>query len=168
LWSGAGGIFDLQSRASEEVDMTLDELKDKARAKVETDNPGNTNFKAGKVLENILDGTLISVTFQTSAGKEDSNHVLFNKNNEMRTYRWHGDVLNAVAGAKERVWFFRFIELAGIGGVIAFGLIVIFAIFLCALAFANPDLRPAVLEVVKLSFTTILGYFFGSQAAARK
>ena len=69
--------------------MTLDELKEKARTKVENDNPGNTNFKVSRVFENLLDGTLISVTFQNSAGKEDSNHVHFAKN-EVRTYRWHG------------------------------------------------------------------------------
>lgn len=147
--------------------MTLDELKEKARAKVEDDNPGNTNFKVSRVFENLMDGTLISVSFQNSAGKEDSNHVHFGRN-EVRTYRWHGDVLNAIASTRERVWFFRFIELAGIGGVIAFILVLIFSVLLCALAFFNPDVNPSILEVVKLSFTIILGYFFGSQTAARK
>src|SRR3989442_10862929 len=108
--------------------MTLDELKEKARAKVENDNPGNTNFKVSKVFENLMDGTLISVSFQTSTGKEDSNHVHFGRMNEVRTYRWHGDVLNAIASTRERVWFFRFIELAGIGGVIAFILVLIFSV----------------------------------------
>ena len=148
--------------------MTLDELKEKARAKVENDNPGNTNFKVSKVFENLMDGTLISVSFQTSTGKEDSNHVHFGRMNEVRTYRWHGDVLNAIASTRERVWFFRFIELAGIGGVIAFILVLIFSVLLCALAFSNPNVNPSILEVVKLSFTIILGYFFGSQTAAKK
>jgi hypothetical protein len=147
--------------------MTLDDLKEKARARVETDNPESTNFKINKVYENLMDGTLISVSFQTSTGKEDFNHVHFGRN-EIRTFRWHSDALNAVANYKERIWFFRFIELAGIGGVIAFILVLIFSILLCVLAFFNSNVNPSILEVVKLSFTIILGYFFGSQTAARK
>ena len=147
--------------------MTQDELKEKARTRVETDNPGSTDFKVSKVYEDLLDGVVITVTFKTSAGKEDSNHVHFGKN-EVRVFRWHSDVLSAISSAKERVWFFRFIELAGIGGVIAFILVLIFSVLLCALAFFNPNVNPSILEVVKLSFTVILGYFFGSQTAGRK
>ena len=106
--------------------MTLDEMKDKARARIETDNPGCTGFKVIRVFENVMDGTVVSVTFTTPAGKEDSNHVHFGRS-EVRVYRWHGDILAAVAGSRERVWFFRFIELAGIGGVIAFFLVLIFS-----------------------------------------
>jgi hypothetical protein len=58
-------------------DMTLDDQKENARARVEADNPECTNFKVNKVYENLMDGTLISVSFQTSAGKEDFNHVHF-------------------------------------------------------------------------------------------
>jgi hypothetical protein len=88
--------------------------------------------------------------------------------NDIRTFRWHSDVLNAISGTRERVWFFRFLELAGIGGVIAFILILIFSVLLCVLAFSSSTVNPSILEVVKLSFTVILGYFFGSQAAAKK
>lgn len=147
--------------------MTLDDLKEKARARVEADNPESSSFKINKVYENLMDGTLISVSFQTSAGKEDFNHVHFGRN-EIRTFRWHSDVLNAIASTRERIWFFRFIELAGIGGVIAFILVLIFSILLCVLAFSSSNVNPSILEVVKLSFTVILGYFFGSQAAAKK
>jgi hypothetical protein len=147
--------------------MSLDDLKEKARTRIETDNPGSTNFKVSRVYENLMDGVLITVTFQTNGGKEDSNHVHFG-NNEVRVYRWHSDVLAAISSTRERVWFFRFIELAGIGGVIAFILVLIFSVLLCALAFLNPNVNPSILEVVKLSFTVILGYFFGSQTAGRK
>ena len=147
--------------------MTLDDMKEKALSKVEAANPGNKNYKPGRVLENILDGTLISITFDTPT-KEESNHVHFSSKGEVRIYRWHADVLNAIAGSKERLWFFRFLEFAGVGGLIAFVLVMIFAIFLCVLAFYNPEFRKDILDVVKLSFTTILGYFFGSQAAAKR
>ena len=69
--------------------------------------------------------------------------------------------------SRERVWFFRFIELAGIGGVIAFFLILVFSILLCVLAFV-PTANSTVLELVKASFTIILGFFFGSQSAGKK
>jgi hypothetical protein len=149
--------------------MTLEELKEKAieRVKADNDNPGNTGFHASRVYENLMDGVLISVSFQTSAGKEDSNHVHFGRD-EVRTYRRHQDVLNAIASTRERVWLFRFIELAGIGGVIAFILVLVFSGLLCVLAFFNPNVNPSIFEVVKLSLTIILGYFFGSQTAAQR
>ena len=148
--------------------MTLDEMKEKARSRIEGDNLGCTGFKATKIFENILDGTVVTVTFTTAAGKEDSNHVHFGRNDELRVYRWYGDVLAAVSAAKERVWFFRFIELAGVGGMIAFFLVLVFSVLLCVLAFSSVSANPTILEVVKLSFTVILGYFFGSQSAAKK
>ena len=147
--------------------MTLDEMKEKAKTRVETDNPACTGFKVNRVYENIMDGTVISVSFQTSAGKEDSNHIHFGRN-EVRTYRWHGDIITAISTSRERIWFFRFLELAGIGGVIAFILVLIFSVLLCVLAFVNPNVNPSILEVVKLSFTIILGYFFGSQASGKR
>jgi len=113
-----------------------------------------------------MDGTLITVTFQTNQGKEDSNHIYFGRD-EVRVYRWHSDALSAVANYKERLWFFRFIEMAGIGGVIAFMLILIFAIIVCVLAFSSTQNNPqstTIVEVVKSSFTLILGYFFGQAA----
>jgi len=147
--------------------MTLDELKEKARVRVESDNPGCSNFKASRIYENVMEGTVVTISFNAAGGKEDSNHVHFGRN-QVRVYRWHGDVLAAVSAARESIWFFRFIELAGIGGVIAFILVLIFSVLLCALAFFNPNVNPTILEVVKLSFTVILGYFFGSQAAAKR
>jgi hypothetical protein len=145
--------------------MTLEELKEKAVARVEADNPTNTNFKASRVFEHLMDGTLVTVTFKDSSGKEDSNHVHFGRD-DIRVYRWHGDALNAAANYKERLWFFRFLETVGIGGVIAFMLVLVFSVLLCVLAF-SPTANTNILEVIKLSFTIILGYFFG-QTAARK
>jgi hypothetical protein len=148
--------------------MTLEEMKGKAVARVEEDNPGNTGFRVSRVYEHLMDGTLISVSFQSASGKEESNHVHFGRD-EIRVHRWHGDVLNAAANYKERIWFFRFLEMAGIGGVIAFMLILIFSVLLCVLALnssANP-VNTSIVEVVKLSFTIILGYFFGQTTARR-
>ena len=148
--------------------MTIDEMKEAARARVEADNSGNTNFKVSKVYENLMDGTLISVSYRDASGKEDWNHVHFGRDG-IRTYRWHNDVLNAVSNYKERVWFFRFLEFAGMGGLIAFMLVLIFSVLLCVLAFFNTNANSSsIVEVVKVSFTIILGYFFGSQAAGRK
>src|SRR6185436_4186291 len=100
--------------------MTLDEMKQQERIRVEADNPTGADFQVTRVWENILDGTLISVTFKATSGKEDSNHVHFARGGETRVYRWHSDIIQAVSGSRERIWFFRFIELAGVGGVIAF------------------------------------------------
>jgi hypothetical protein len=143
--------------------MTLEEMKDNAITKVTADNPNCTGFKVAKTYENLMDGTLITVAFVPSGGKEDSNHVHFGKD-DIRTYRWHSDALNAVANYKERSPFFRLLELIGIGGLIALILVLIFSILLGVLAFTSSTQNPvntSIVDVIKLSFTLILGYFFG-------
>jgi hypothetical protein len=147
--------------------MTLDEMKEKALTKVEADNPGKTDFRVSRVYENLMDGTLITVSFRDSSGKEDANHVHFVRN-ETRVHRWHSDVLIAVSNYKERGWFFRFLDVAGISGLIALMLVVIFSGLLYAFAILKPDVITNIVEVVKLSFTLILGFFFGSQVPGKK
>ncbi len=46
--------------------------------------------------------------------------------------------------------------------VIALILVVVFSVLLCVLAFTDTQANPSVVEVVKASFTLILGFFFGS------
>ena len=144
--------------------MTVEELKDEAVQRVAEDNPNFRDFKISKVYENIMDGTLVTVSFHTGA-KEDSNHVHFGKN-DVRVYRWFSDVLTAIGNYKERLWIFRFLEMVGIGGLIAFMLILIFSVLLCVLAFSS-SVNQSIVDVVKLSFTIILGYFFG-QTSTKK
>jgi len=69
--------------------MTHEEMKRKAEERVTADNPQGTNFKATKVYENILDGTLVTVNFEQPARKDDSNQVLFGKDEIRRVFRWH-------------------------------------------------------------------------------
>jgi hypothetical protein len=143
--------------------MTLEEMKFKAVDIVTADNPGCGGFKVTKVYERLMDGTLITVSFVPSAGaKDDSNHVHFGKD-DVRTYRWHSNALDAVANYKERSRFFRLVELSGIGGVIALMLVFVFSILLGFLAFRNSTdpVNTSIVDVIKLSFTLILGYFFG-------
>jgi len=52
------------------------------------------------------------------------------------------------------------------GGLIAVILVIVFSLLLCVLAFSSTA-NTSIVEVVKLSFTTILGYFFGSQVAGK-
>jgi hypothetical protein len=146
--------------------MTLDEMKEKARERVQNDNPEGKDFKATKIYENVLGGTVVTVAFSV-AGKEESNHVLVGPEG-LRIYRWHSDIIQAVSASRERIWFFRFIELAGIGGFIACVLVLVFSALLCVLAFRSPDSNSTILELVKLSFTLILGFFFGSQSAGKR
>ena len=147
--------------------MNRDDMLKAAVKRVEADNAGATEFKTAKTYDQILDGTIVSVDFKMN-DKQESNHVLFDRADQMRVFRWHSDVIQAVAGYRERNFFFRFIELAGIGGVIAFFLILVFSVLLSFLAFSKTAADPTVLEVVKLSFSIILGFFFGSQSANRK
>src|SRR5229473_3044598 len=119
-----------------------------------------------KVYDDFMDGTLITVSFLDSAQKKDSNHVHFDRDGTPRVYRWHSEVMSAVSHYKERIWFFRFLEFAGMGGFIAVILIVVFSGLLAGLAISNPT-NASIVEIVKLSFTTILGYFFGSQSATK-
>ena len=148
--------------------MNHEAMKKTARERVEEENPKCTEFDARKVYPNILEGTVVTVFFKTAEGKEDSNQIYFGPNEEVRRYRWMGDVLSEVSTTRERVWFFRFIELAGIGGLIAFILVVVFSVLLCLLAFFNPTVNPTILEVVKTCFTIILGFFFGSQSVGKR
>jgi hypothetical protein len=147
--------------------LTLEEMEEEAVAKVEKDNQGSNQFRT-RTFENILNGTLVEVILITQKGEKAKNLVHFDPARpDRRVYKWASDVLWAVSWSRERVWFFRFIELAGIGGVIAFFLVLVFSILLCVLAFV-PAANSTVLEVVKLSFTVILGFFFGSQSAGKK
>ena len=138
--------------------MTLEDIKDKAIESVEVDNPNSTGFKT-KLYEHFMDGTLVRVSFKDSSGKEGTNHVHFGRDG-VRLYRSRDEILSVVANYKERNWFFRFLEMAGIGGVIAFILVVIFSVLLSILAFSQTQ-NNSVVDVIKLSFTIILGYFFG-------
>ena len=144
--------------------LTHDEMKTEALKRVTANNPGMTPTSS-RVFENIMDGAVVGVFFKTKEGKEDSNCVYFGRD-EVRDYRWFSDVIQAVSGARERNWLFRLIGLVGIGGVIALFLVLAFSILLSILAFVPHD--STVLEVVKLSFTLILGFFFGSQTANKK
>lgn len=148
--------------------MTLDEMKEEAKQRVQEEFPNASAFGVKKVYENLMDGTLISVDFQKPNNEGESTaHVHFG-NDETRFYRWHSDVLAAVANHKERSTFFRLLSLAGIGGVIALVLVVVFSVLLCVLAFTGAPANPSIVEVVKLSFTIILGFFFGSQTGHKK
>ena len=146
--------------------MTHDEMKAKAEEQVQVHNPDATNFQATKIYDNILEGTLITVNFDQTSKQNDSNQVLFVKDT-VRIFRWQSEVLDTISRTKERNLLFRFIELVGIGGVIAFILVAIFSTLLCVLAITNKD-SASIIEVVKVSFTIILGFFFGSQATKVK
>lgn len=148
--------------------MTLDEMKEEAKQRVKEQCPTGTDFTVKKVYENLMDGTLISVDFQKPNDEGDSTAHIHFGSDETRFYRWHSDVLNAVANHKERSTFFRLLSLAGIGGVIALILVVVFSILLCVLAFTSAPANPTIVEVVKLSFTIILGFFFGSQTGHKR
>jgi len=147
--------------------MNLDEIAAKAQARVESQNPGCSKVNCLGVYEHVLDGTLADVTYDQSDGRPGYCYVWFGKG-DIRSYRTASDIISAVSSYKESRWFFRFIEMAGIGGVIAFALVLIFSVFLCVLAFIPRQVDQTILEVVKLSFTIILGYFFGSQSSGKR
>ena len=142
--------------------MDIANLKTEAEAKVQAENPGSTKIRSGDAYGNFLGGTLIDVTFQNIDGKDSINHVHFAE--EVKVYRVFHDVCEAVASYKERRLFFRFLEFAGIGGLIALILIVVFSFLLSVLAIWGKDTNSSTIEIVKMSFTLILGYFFGSQS----
>lgn len=147
--------------------MTLDEMTEEAKQRVQDNFPDGSDFRVKRHYENVMDGTLVSITFKNAAGKEETSHVHFGTD-ETRFYRWHSDVFNAMGNHKERNYFFRLLSLTGVGGVIALILIVVFSVLLCVLAFTDTQANPSVVEVVKASFTLILGFFFGSQTGHKK
>ncbi len=146
--------------------MTLDEMKERAKREVESANLNSTNMNVNKVYENLMDGTLITIAFQDKSGNKEYSHVHF-RGEQIRFYRYHSDVLNDVSHYKERNMFFRFLEFAGVGGLIACMMLFIFTLVLSVLAFSSTNVNPSIVEVIKLSFTIILGYFFG-QLAGKK
>lgn len=107
--------------------MNHEEMKQMACSRVQEANPRATDFDARRVYQNVLEGTVVTVSFKTVEGREDSYQVHVGRNDEVRLYRWMSDVLSEVSTSRERVWFFRFIELAGIGGVMAFILVLVFS-----------------------------------------
>ena len=113
-----------------------------------------------------MNGSVVTVSFVKADGQNDTNHVYFGRE-EIRYYKRYPDILVDVAGARERVWLFRFIELVGVGGVIAIFLVLVLTLLLCVLAF-DSQANKEILEVVKLAFTLILGFFFGSQTTSQK
>ncbi len=117
-----------------------------------------------KVFENILDGTLATVIYKDRDNKEHTRHVLINRKGEPKFYHYHSEILSDLSHYKERSWFFRFLQFAGVGGLIALILILVFSVLLCVLAFSGRPTDPSIAEVVKLSFTTILGFFFGQSS----
>jgi hypothetical protein len=145
-------IHDMEQAAIKEIQTRYDDVQ----------NP------ATKVLQNIMDGTLVTVTYRTAEKKEVINHVLFDRNNEPRFYRYHSEILSDLSHHKERSWFFRFLQFAGVGGLIALILVLIFSVLIFVLAFSGKPADPSITEVVKLSFTTILGFFFGQSTSRPK
>ena len=125
-----------------------------------------TEPQAGNVYHNFLDGVLVSVTFKDKQGKQSWSYVHF-RDSESRFYRTSSEVMNTVDTYRERIWFFRFLEFAGTGGLIAFMLVLIFSVLLCLLAFSTTEANSQIVDVIKTSFTIILGYFFG-QASGKK
>jgi hypothetical protein len=147
-----------------------DAFKENAIAMVKQNCPDGINFEVKSVYKNVMDGTLVAISFGKSSEKSTCTktaYVHFGKEGK-RYYRWHNALLNAIASHKERIFFFRLLELAGIGGVIALTLVVVFSILLSVLAFTTTTANPSVVEVVNLSFTVILGFFFGSQTGHKK
>ena len=145
--------------------MTQDEMKQKAISTVQSDFKDIEDANVSKVYENLLGGTLMTVTYKDKGNREMS-HVLFYKG-AVRVYRYHSDVLTDISYSKERNSFFRFIEFTGIGGLVALILILIFSVLLYGLAFSSRPVDDTIVELVKTSFTTILGFFFGSQVAKK-
>jgi len=90
------------------------------------------------------------------------NHVLL-RGKEHEVYRTFHEACLALASHKEKSVFFRLLKATGVGGIIALTLIVVFSILLCFLALTNGSPNQSIIEVIKLSFAIILGYFFGSQ-----
>lgn len=148
--------------------MKAEEIKIEKRAldEVKAANPGSTHHAVANMYPNFLGGTLVAVDFTMPGGGKATNHVHI-VDGKFVVYRVFHDVCNAVSDYRERRWFFRLLEFAGVGGVIALFLIVVFSILLSVIALWGVKADQTVVEIVKLSFTTVLGYFFGSQASKR-
>lgn len=137
-------------------------LEKEAIEAVRVTNPHGTGHHIVNAYSNIMDGTLIEVQFTTAEGVAAINHVLLRRGAH-EVYRTFHEACLALASHKERSFFFRLLNAIGVGGLIALILIIVFSILLCFLALTNGTPNQSIIEVIKLSFAIILGYFFGSQ-----
>ena len=142
--------------------MTTKELEKLAVTEVLTANPGGDGYAAINTYSNVMDGALVEVQFVTREGVRAINHVYFGKK-EVGVFRSFHEVCAAMANHKESSFFFRLLSSTGVGGLIALILIGVFSVLLSVLAMTNSTPNQSVIEVIKLSFAIILGYFFGSQ-----
>src|ERR1700682_576571 len=100
-----------------EVAMITKEQEANAIDEVRRNNPEGKDFKIYRAYDNVMDGTLITVTFHDDAKDHTKYyHVHLDRGGTPTPYRYNNDVFNAVSNYKERIWFFRFLEFAGMGG----------------------------------------------------
>lgn len=144
------------------IDMEQEAIKEVANRDEDVQNP------VTKIFPNILDGTLVRVTYKDSDNNEHIRSVHFDDHDTPKFYRHNSEILSDLSHHKERSWFFRFLQFSGIGGLIALILILVFSALLCVLAFSGRTADPSIAEVIKLSFTTILGFFFGQSTSRSK
>ncbi|MDD5125818.1 MAG: hypothetical protein PHT85_14675 [Methylovulum sp.] len=143
--------------------MTEETEREKlAIERVKAANPGSSHFSVTNTYFNIMDGILVEVGFKTQEGTSAWNHVHFGKN--ISVFRLFHEVCTAMVAYKETSFFFRLLSLTGVSGLIALCLIGVFSVLLCIMALSSTTPNPSIIEVIKLSFAIILGYFFGSQA----
>jgi hypothetical protein len=148
--------------------MTTKELEKIAVNEVLAANPGSTDWEAKNTYENVMDGVLIEVQFTTKEGFRPAiNHVHI-RQGRMEVFRSFHEVCAAVAAHRDKSFFFRLLGFTGVGGLIALTLIGVFSILLSVIALTNSTPNEGVIEVIKLSFALILGYFFGSQGSRKR
>jgi hypothetical protein len=158
---------DIRNALKNPYSMTEEDWKDQALYRIPA-SLNITDLRGGHVYHAFLDGVLVTVTYndEDKQSKPTWSYVHF-RDSESRFYLTSSEVLNTVDTYKERIWFFRFLEFAGTGGFIASMLILIFSVLLCLLALTTSEAKTQIVDVVKVSFTIILGYFFG-QASGKK
>ena len=136
-------------------------LSEQAIARVRAANADGKDFTVHNIYRHILDGPLVEVGFMSPKGWA-INHVRFGKQDEI--YRAFNEVCRAIDMHKERSFFFRLLTFTGVGGLIALFLISVFSVLFCILALSDTAPNSSVVEVIKLSFAIILGFYFGSQS----
>jgi hypothetical protein len=150
--------------------MTQEDWQAEALRRVADANPDITDPYPDRVYDNFLDGILVTVVYKDKKqeNKQVWSYIHF-RDSETRFYRNSSEVLFTVNSYRERIWFFRFLEFVGTGGFIAFLLILMFSVILCILAFskAAPE-NDKIVDVIRVSFTIILGYFFGQASHKKK
>ncbi|HVX11554.1 MAG TPA: hypothetical protein VHC22_10265 [Pirellulales bacterium] len=134
-----------------------DSLRDAAAKRLTKNEPTANNINAIALIRNFLGGVLVVLRY-TGAKGECEKYVYLTDDEEI-IYDDMESVGMLLKSYRQPTWWGLFLSVTTFGGIIA----VAICVTLCVVVMRNPGLKdPA--PVLSNAFTTVLGFYFGTQA----